>query len=105
MRKTKLPTRTKTTLTILLDILLWLLLAAIIYLFPPTNPYVILSFFLLLTLALFLPLKLLIKPLRRAILLTILITTLLTLRFYYLDQWINVTLLIGLIITIELFLW
>jgi|SRR3989344_4333487 len=84
------------------DMLLWAMLAGVIFFVSPESQLGVEFFFGLLFLALVLLIFLITVHKRRSVLITIAVVGLILLRFYKLDTWINLVMLLGLSLTIEL---
>jgi hypothetical protein len=103
-RKSDFSRRRKNFLpTLLLTIIFWLLWGGLVYLFAPTNNILLIAFFLLLFLACFLTLALILANSRRGFIAALGIISFLILRFYQLGNILNLILLGGILITLDLY--
>ncbi len=87
---------------LILDLVLWSIFAGVVWLFSPEVQLGVGLFFSSLCLAILVLTFLLTYHKRRMILITVALMGLVILRFYRLDQWFNMGMLLGLVVTIEL---
>jgi len=90
--------------TLLLAILFWLVWGWLVYSFAPTDNVLLIAFFLLLFLASFLTLALIFANSRRGFITALGLICFLILRFYQLGNVLNLVLLGGILVTLNLYL-
>lgn len=90
--------------TLLVALLFWLGLALLVIFTAPTSPLILTTFYLLLFISLFLTLSLLLANSRHGFLLTLGMVVFLLLRQLNIDYLLNLVLLAGILISLELYL-
>ena len=84
------------------DVFLWAMLAGVIFFVSPESQFGMEFFFGLLFPAVLLVVFLITIHKRRSFLITLAVVGLISLRFYKLDTWVNMAMLLALLITVEL---
>jgi len=90
--------------TLILAILLWCVWFWFIFSFPPANNFLLLTFYSLLFLATFLTAALIFANSRRGFFISLFLTIFLLFRYYEIANPLNLTLLIGIFISLEVYL-
>ncbi len=103
VKKTRLKHRGNFLPTLLLAILFWVGWGCLVYFLPPKNGLLLFTFCLLLFAAVFLTFALIFANSRRGLLIAIALIGFLLLRYYELENILNITLLTAILICIELY--